>query len=114
MLNGSSSADERTVEVCNNAVREQNPDAETIRAQSTLTENMVKLMQAGLSAQDLKDLMGSVVTNRNQSQIVTSKAQIPIPKIQKGMSFEDYKDLVNKWECMTDIPKIKRAMILTM
>ena len=53
-------------------------------------------MQAGLSAQDLKDLMGSVVTNRTQSQIVTSKTQIPIPKIQKGMSFEDYKDLVNK------------------
>ena len=40
MMNGSSNANDRTVEVCNNAVREQNPDAETIPAQSTLTENM--------------------------------------------------------------------------
>ena len=113
MMNGSGgSAEDR--KVSNNAVREQNYDAETIRAQSTLTENMVKLMQAGLSAKDLRDLMGSVAVNKNPSQIVTSKTQIPIPKIQKGMSFEDYKDLVNKWECMTDIPKRKRAMILTM
>ena len=83
MMNRSGGSDEGTVEVRNNAVREQNYDAETIRAQSTLSDNMVKLMQAGLSAQDLRDLMGSVVAvNRNLSQVITSKAQIPIPKIQ--------------------------------
>jgi len=37
-----------------------------------------------------------------------------VPKILKIMSFEDYKDLVNKSEYMTDKPKKKRAMILTM
>ena len=29
------------------------------------------------------------------------------------MSFVDFKDLVEKWECMTDVPKKKRAMLLT-
>ena len=84
MMNGPGcSAEERTVEVSNNAVREQNYDAETIRAQSTLTENMVKLMQAGLSAKDLRDLMGSVAVNKNPSQIEHQKLRYPFLKFRR-------------------------------
>ena len=60
-------------------------------------------------------MAGMSGNNSTTTQVVTtSKTQIPVPKIQKGMSFEDYKDLVEKWECMTDLPDHKKAMMLTM
>ena len=109
-MNRASNA-ERTVEINSERLGEQSTvDAETIGVQSTLAKYMMKMIEAG--AQDLEVLMSNVVANRNSSQIATSKTQIPISKIQKGMVFVDYKDLVSKWVCMTD--RAMRAMILNM
>ena len=90
-------------------------DVEMLKTQSELAANLAKLIAAGIPANDVKALMGGMMNaNSGSVNVMTSKTQIPVPKIQKGMSFEDYKDLVAKWECMTDVPDRKKAMILTM
>ena len=87
-------------------------DVEMLKTQSELAANLAKLIAAGIPANDVKALMGGMMNaNSGSVNVMTSKTQIPVPKIQKGMSFEDYKDLVAKWECMTDVPDHKKAMI---
>ena len=87
-------------------------DVEKLQVKNELAANLARLIDAGFTLEDVKNLMGN--KNIISSSTFTSRTQIPVPKILKGMSFEDYKDLVDKWECMTDVPKKKRAMILTM
>ena len=80
-------------------------DVEKLQVKNELAANLARLIDAGFTLEDVKNLIGN--KNIISSSTFTSRTQIPVPKILKGMSFEDYKDIVDKWECMTDIPKKK-------
>ena len=92
-------------------------EAENLKNQTELTANLAKLVVVGIAAEDITSFMKNISTSSTATNVLTtttSKTHIPVPKIQAGMLFGDFKDLVSKWECMTDLPKEKRAMCIAM
>ena len=71
-----------------------------MKAKVDLLQKINKLIEAGIPAQQMATLMQGKKDRLSQCRdvnVVTSKTQI----------------LVEKWECMTDVPSHKRAIMLT-
>ena len=48
-------------------------------------------------------------------QVVShSRSQVAVPEMKEGMSFGDFKDLVDKWDLVSEVPDNKKAVQLVM
>ena len=74
---------------------------------------MKELIDQGVSAATVESFMKGMTGAAVDSSVKVvshTRTQIPVPEMKEGMSFEDYKDLVEKWDMVGDVPEEKKGL----